>query len=168
MLALSFNSCSKDDGDGDNVEYNKFTINNNTYELTSGFMEYYGYDNDHNDLKNAASIMIYIGYNSWEEVENAFDRGEAAGVEITVNVPKTSTKLVAGTYPFNPNSGIAFNCIGGFADEGEDDHKFTEGIVTVSVSGDIYTIKVDCTLDNGGAVKGTYKGTLNWFDETLD
>ncbi len=53
-----------------------------------------------------------------------------------------------------------------FADEQGDEYDFTGGTVTVAVSGNTYTIKIDCTLESGGTVKGTYKGELNWYDES--
>ena len=48
--------------------------------------------------------------------------------------------------------------------------KITGGTVKISVAGvgdmAIYSIAIDCTLENGGKVKGTFRGTLKWYDRT--
>ena len=80
-------------------------------------------------------------------------------------VPNGNTKLVAGTYNLN-NNHKAFTHYDGYVEIGnsEDDFDITGGTIKVAISGDTYTITIDCTLNGGGTAKGIYKGALLWED----
>jgi hypothetical protein len=53
-------------------------------------------------------------------------------------------------------------------DVDDDEFEFTDGTISVSKSGNEYTITIDCTSENGKRITGFYKGTLRYFDWTVD
>lgn len=145
LLAITFNSCSKDD-DGGNGEVNKITFNGKSYDITGGRMHYFGQD------EKATNIdLVLLAQNG-------------AYLEIEMYVPNGNTKLVAGKYNLNTNS-TEFTYSDSYAvDENDNDYEITGGTIEIAVSGDTYTITVNVTLSSGGTAKGTYKGGLAWVD----
>ena len=160
LLALSFNACDKnnDDGGGDETN-NVFTINGKSYELSVGIMEYFG-ETD----ANTANVDLIL----------ETDRNDTNGINFEMFIPKNEKKLVAGTYTLKTDassmsySDSSFAWTDGDPNEDESGNYFsaTGGTVTVAVSGNTYTITVNCTLEGGGTVKGTYKGALSWADHS--
>lgn len=147
------------------IEYNKFTIIGDTYEVSegNGAMHYWGdyYDN------NTDNVILGILFGNVPEISS---------IEINFLVPIGNDRLVAGTYNFSQDytqftyapedSVIRFygNSIS---------YCIKEGTVKISVSGTgenaIYTIEINCTLEDEdgnvtGTVTGTYRGTLGWRD----
>lgn len=59
LLAVTFNSCSKDD-DGDGGKDNQFTIKGQTYEITEGIMEYVGNYYSENSINSDLSVCINL------------------------------------------------------------------------------------------------------------
>jgi len=148
LLALSFNACS--DKDDDNPTENKLTINGKNYDLSGGSMHYYG-SNENEDAINVDLVLRATN---------------GAYLELEMFVSNGNTKLVAGTYNLNPNF-KEFTYSDSYAvDENDNDFEITGGTIKVAVSGDTYTITINCNLKGGGTAKGEYKGSLTWSDDS--
>jgi len=143
----------------DGVWVNRFNVNGSTYNLYSGQVDYCGH------FFNASTENV------WLQLANMY--GEWIAVDMLV--PNGNNKLVAGTYTFNPNGATApaytfvNNDYTSYAHDIDGNRlRMTAGTVKVSITGTgdnaVYTIAIDCSLENGGSVKGTYRGTLKWYD----
>ena len=159
----SFGSGSdRDIGVVDGVRLNRFDVNGETYTITRGGMDYWG------NYFNAATDNIFLGLTT----------GNNEWIALDMLVPNGNNRLVAGTYTFSTATGASIaaytfvdnNYTSYIQDADNNKLKITGGTVKISVTGTgdnaIYTILIDCTLENGGIVKGIYRGTLKWYDLT--
>ena len=119
--------------------------------------------------------MFYYGHhysNSANNVDlNLYSESEEIYFEMFV--PNGQNRLVEGTYNLNSNYEQFTYHIGAlFTDDSV--YYVTGGTVKISVSGSgddaEYTIIFDCILSDentgaAGTLKGTYTGTLEWYDE---
>jgi hypothetical protein len=149
----------------DGVRLNRFDVNGETVQPWRGAMNYYG------PFFNASTENLQLGIASIYNEGLVFD----------MLLPRGSTRLVAGTYTFTASTESSWNTLPAFTftdneytsfvqDAEGGRLKITGGTVKVVISGTgdtaVYTIAVDCTLDGGGTAKGTYRGTLTWYDES--
>ena len=139
----------------DGVRLNRFEVNGNTYLPYFGGTDYWGH------FFNASTENISL---------TLFTLNSEA-IAIDMLVPNGNDKLVAGTYTFNANGATApaYTFVDNdytsyVRDTAGNKLKMTAGTVKISFTGTgdnaVYTIAIDCTLENGGKVKGTYRGTL--------
>ena len=142
------------------IDYNKFTIAGKTYELSEGEMSFYG---NYYSI-NSNNVDLWLG-------------GTDAEIFIEMFVATSANRLVAGTYNMADNySPLTFHAGGAFIDGEYEYYYITGGTVKIAISGTgddaIYTITIDCTIEDedenaAGTIKGTYRGTLEWFDESM-
>ena len=145
LLAITFNSCSKDDG-GDDLVDNKFTISGKTYEVTKAYYDYYSHEEISDNMLLAISLETKEGV--YIDIDDIF-------------VPNSNTKLVAGTYTHNKSKADFTFWHGEIYDDSIDYEEIVKGgTVKVAIADNTYTITINCTLESGGTIKGTYKGTL--------
>ncbi|MDR2037329.1 MAG: InlB B-repeat-containing protein [Bacteroidales bacterium] len=145
----------------DGVRLNRFEANGKTLHPYRGGMDYWGH------FFNAATENVFIGlttiYGEW--------------IALDMLVPDGRNRLVAGTYTFGTagTSAVAYTFVDNdytsyVQDADGNKLKMTGGTVKVTVTGTgddaVYTITVDCMLENDGKVKGTYRGPLKWYDLT--
>lgn len=141
--------CNKGD---DEVNYNRFSVNGMTQQITGGGMWYYG-----NKYSQRAETVWLELYSENKTI-----------ISLNMFVPTGQTKLAAGTYTLDEYH-TQFTFPGGEVSDAEGNaFGIIGGTMQVSVSGSgdtaVYTVNVDCTI-TGGTVKGVYRGTLTWKDE---
>ena len=145
----------------DGVRLNRFDVNGSIYQPFTGLITYWGH------FFNSSTENVYLGLPTISD----------EWITVDMLVPNGNNKLVAGTYTFNSDGATApaFTFVNddntSYAEDAAGNKlNITAGTVKVSVTGTgdnaIYTIAIDCTLENGGKVKGTYRGKLTWTDET--
>ena len=165
VFAMSVIGC--DEGDGEPVYDNKFTINGEEHKLTYGKILYFG---NYYPESPAVNIDFVLYSEKPSEDEDAAEPEIIAYFELFV--PPGNFTLVNGTYNFTE---VLDNMYPAFSFPYVDVNlqKFAKsGTVKVAVSGNvsnpIYTITVDCVLDcpcdehSDGYIKGTYHGPLDW------
>ena len=98
--------------------------------------------------------------------------GEGACVSLRLASPDTAV-LEPGVYVYSANrdeytfqghSTVSYNT----RDDSPVSNDLTEGKVTVSREGDVYSIDFDCKTSFGGSIVGSYKGPLKAFDIRKD
>ncbi|MGB3616645.1 MAG: hypothetical protein WBA12_00875 [Catalinimonas sp.] len=154
-------SCRENDPEPEN----RFVFDGDTYELTKGFLEDFGYNGIFSGEETYGfDVMLIsdgINYNA------ASEDFEGSGSLVFMDLSSTlENDLVAGTYRFSSSRG-AFSLVDGvvgvnynIADETGELLDVIGGEVTVSVDGADYTFDFDLTLDNNTTVEGRYVGTL--------
>jgi len=160
MTVVGCDDGSTSSSGGDNV----FTISGKTYGIVGGEMMHYGHY--YSTSANNVDLVLFS-----EDVYIYFE----------MFVPVANNRLVAGTYSLSQAANEdfpPFTYAYGATGTEDFDYSVTGGTVQVSVSGSgnnaVYTITIDCTLINddtgaaAGTMKGTYKGTLDWEDESIE
>jgi len=164
-------SCNKDDDD-DNAPKNNVSFDGETYELSSGFLEFYGQNDDNSadfDVILASSEIVY------DETEDEFT-GTGEAVYLDLNSPSL-TELAAGTYSYDglyysdpeairqPNTFVDAGLFLNYNVATENGAIYysdenSTGTVVVAKSGSTYTITFNFTVDEGKEVRGKFEGPL--------
>ncbi len=175
LAATLLLGCKKDD-DNNSKTKNYFKVGDTEYDLSAGILENYGTDDNNSwhygfntDLTlYSEGLTLQAEDDDWELV------GEGHGIYFEL-FSTTGNALDTEDYVFT----LTEPCpIGTFDDGGctinydseqeensdEEDFDFAGGTVSVSKSGNEYTITIDCTSENGKRITGFYKGTLRYFD----
>ena len=146
----------------DGVRLNRFVVNSSIiFDPYRGQVDYCGH------FFNTSTENV------WLELFTISDER----IAIDMLVPNGNNRLVAGTYTFNSSGATApaFTFVNNdytsyVQDASGIRARMTAGTVKVSITGTgdnaVYTIAIDCTLENGGKVSGTYRGKLTWRDAT--
>lgn len=147
-------ACSKDDnGNKDNDKpTNTLTLGGEDYVIDGGIITYYG------DFYSDDAENIYL---------RLYTENETANIYLDLMVPNGSKTLVPGKYNF----GTAYEPFTILEDESEvgEDGEIVAGItggsITVSKSGDIFTITFDLGT-TAGKLTGKCEKALEWEDES--
>ena len=156
ITVIIFSACG-------NEPDNFFSINGITYRLYKGEMYYKGPvipDRSNN-------IELYLFYEDENDYEEIF---------LDLYIPDGNNRLVEGTYNLTYNY-EPFTCSYGEIQIEKDRrllfyYRITGGTLQVSVTGSgddaIYTINIDCNIEDQNGltetVRGTYRGTIAWFE----
>lgn len=175
LASSMFISCDKDDDDN---EKNHFTSGGKEYALTQGAFENYGLtdtaDYEH-DGYNLDLFLFSDGFTISTDSDGEMDvTGTGQYLYFELFTSKGS-EFDSREYTFNDSVPYP---VGTF-DYGEfnlnysediDDNEIeiTSGKVTISKDGDMYSISIDCVDENKNAVTGFYKGSLKYFDYTVE
>ena len=152
LLACTFNSCSDEKGDSGGGADSKFSIAGKECTVTKGYEIYCG------DYYHTGTI---------ENVDLILKFQDGSYLYIEMNVPRNSTKLVAGTYDLSSDYKALTYSYGYLSDQDDTNQPdITGGPITIAVANGVYTVTVDCTLENGDKVQGKYRGPLEWVDES--
>ena len=129
-----------------------------------GYFEYAGKTHS---IKEAEQIFYghYFGENS-NNVSLIFATAEHY-IFIDLFVPNSSTRLVEGTYEAD-NSYEEFTVSQGLVlkDESTILYRMIDGTLTVKLSGNVYTIGMEGTLEDNTSITGKFIGRINWVDGT--
>lgn len=182
MTATAFVSCdpNNDGKDDDDTVYNEFAFDGRTYDFSAGFggIEFWG-DYYENGLANDVPISLFMN-----DEENEGD----ISIIVDMLVPVGKDRPVVGTYTFDDSlepftftyedeySYVELNNVVYEDDEDDEEFAMTGGtvkVLSIVGTGDdaVYTIEVDCTLEDeagasAGSIQGTWRGTLEWYDES--
>lgn len=170
LSGIFFIACNKDDDD--NGTKNSVSFDGETYELSTGFIEEYGQNDDNSadfDIIFASSGIVY------DEKEDEYT-GTGEAIYLDLNSPSL-TELAAGTYTYDglyysdpdatrqPNTFVDAGLFIGFNIETENGATYwsdenSTGTVKISKSGSTYTIEFTFTVDGGKEVRGYFEGPL--------
>jgi hypothetical protein len=165
VIILLFISCKKNSDQSSITTSSKFTYDGNEYSLDKGYIHPdVGTRFDVSFFSSSVSVMASAGL--------LVLNGPGAGFLLTLD-STTPTELVTGTYKWpsqtTPGSPmIAFaqmgrsNEITNTISGGFRDAEYGTGSVTVSKSGQEYTIEFSLSID-GKTASGKYIGTLNSY-----
>lgn len=178
LISSFLMSCSKDDNETTSKNY--FKINDVEYNLSDGILyswdetydannpDYYGYEQALQLWSKDLSLQIdNDGYPS------------LSGKGLIVDFEMFSTTKVSldnGDYTISSTSPYPINSIseGMYSVDFEDIEdcnctpvSLTNGKITISKSGNDYSISIDCTNEYGDKITGLYKGTLHYIDAML-
>jgi hypothetical protein len=175
IVSTLFIGCDKDDDDKTSKK-NYLKIGDKEYDLSAGILEnygthkswHYGYNNDL--LLYSAGLSLIKEDDDWYLT----GKGHAIYFEMFSN---SGNSLNNGDYTFSstePHPIGTFN-EGGYvinfdSETGDDEGEVNilSGKLSVSKSGNEYSITINCTDKNGIKITGFYKGTLHYFDFTVD
>ncbi|MCC8018449.1 MAG: hypothetical protein LIO85_01565 [Rikenellaceae bacterium] len=162
LCAVSLAACSDDDDDEGGASKNpnhpgtnKVLALGQVYTLLGGGQEYYG--NEYND--DATTFDVYLV-------------SDGLQIELEMHQANGSETLAAGTYTVKKGDYSK-----GFISDAYVD-RYGHGLeeiyvdiadgttVTISVSGETYTIEIDGKLADGTDIVGNYTGKLDWFTYT--
>jgi len=153
-----FASC---DNNGGAVSY--FTYDGNTYELATAVIERGG---ENTGPGESGYYVNFAAASSGMDIINLTGTGD--GLSLDLN--SSSYDLVAGTYTWSTtnveNTVVDAMIVLNYnlaTDEGTT-HFATTATVTVSVSGDTYTVEFTLTLENAKTVKGIWIGPATVVD----
>lgn len=178
LASILLLSCSKNEDD-DVSQKNYLKIGETEYVLSKGTCENYGqmedeewqYDGYNLDLTlfsagftistdsdgymDALGSSQVIYFEMFSSKENEFDNRDYTF--------SSSEPYPVGTFDYGDF------CIS-YSDENEDNNyiEISSGKVTISKSDNIYSITIDCKSENGDKIKGFFKGTLQYFDYTVE
>lgn len=173
ILSILFIGCDNDDdenSDGTTLTSNYIEYLGTQYELTDGFLDYYGLLADTLDAYNF-DLYLYSGFTISSGY--FYGTGHLFVVEI---FSSDSTDLAVSEYGYDSDgTGDADTY-----DYGEMYLNYnitnytgtltyiTDGAITVTANGDEYEIDISCTDINGNSITGNYTGSLDLYDETED
>ncbi|MFY0625469.1 MAG: hypothetical protein JXR07_04185 [Reichenbachiella sp.] len=165
-----FISCGGEDDEDNTPEIaNHMIIDGVEYDLSAGFIENYGTDSWHegyntdltlysegisvvnNELVGAGHIIYFEMFSSTSSSLDSDDYNYSS------NEPHPIGTFDYGLYLVNGNFET---------EEVEDIDDITEGTVSVSLTGNEYSITFDCVSFGEKEMSGYYKGTLEFFDYT--
>ncbi|MCG8699993.1 MAG: hypothetical protein MI922_18200 [Bacteroidales bacterium] len=176
LASTMFISCDKDDDDEN--EKNHFTSGGKEYTLTQGAFENYGLT-DTADLKhdgyNLDLVLLSDGFTiSTDSVGDMDITGTGQYIYFELFTSKGTefdsreyTYSESIPYPIGTFDYSEFNL--NYSEDIDDNEiEITSGKVTISKDGDMYSISIDCIDENNNAVTGFYKGTLKYYDYTVE
>ncbi|MGB1242498.1 MAG: hypothetical protein ACPG49_08255 [Chitinophagales bacterium] len=162
FIALS-PSCKKDDASPNNQ--NQFTLNEESFEISKGFIEEYGSNgNDSYDF-DVSLVSSDINYN---QTEGDFS-GTGNVIYLDLNT-SSENGLVSGTYNYSDDRDtftlVAAAVATNYDTENETGSNFavTGGSVDVDVDGSNVSFEFNLTISNNATVTGSFKGSLLSID----
>ncbi|MCY1719764.1 hypothetical protein OU798_05385 [Prolixibacteraceae bacterium Z1-6] len=171
LLAVTLiSSCNKDDEETATSNYLK--IADAEYDLSAGLLENFGTDNWYYGY--LGKLILYSkGLSLQIDEENHYEfigKGDAIyfvlfssseDVLDNANYVFTSTEPYSiGTF-YEAGYTINFDTEDWDADESDD---IVSGTVSISKSGNVYSISINCTGENSEKITGFYEGTLRYFN----
>jgi hypothetical protein len=176
-MSMLFSSCDKNEDDF--ISNNYLKIDNSTYDLSSGILDYFASEiEDENCVSYCATLGLYTdGFITDDAIatDDVYGKGHLIIFSMTTS---SSEKLVDGTYTFSeliPSPTMTFD--EGFylinyelsenqdIDEAESGGVVKDGKILVSKTDDEYTIEIDCVGENGETITGYYEGKLRYVVE---
>jgi len=171
LSLIIFAGCKKDKKESSFNNYIKY--DGKTYPIDQGVIENFGrWDED-----EGYNLDLYILSNgitlqeSGGEITGVTGNGHVIYFEMFSNSP---TQLDNGNYNYDEWSWEAGTFDYGWIslnydaalDDSEIDQDIEGGTVTVSKTGDIYKITINCTDEDGKSVTGYFEGTLKYYDSS--
>ena len=156
-LAVALTSC----GDDEKKVQSKFTFKGKDYELTRGFAEFDGIYTAGAD-KYYYWILVLTSSGITVDDDEEF-QGTGDAVIIEIRAKNDDSFVPAGSYEFDDDLAYGYGVYVNFnpATGAGSGYTDIEDIsITVSKSGNTYTINFTITLGDGSVVTGTYKGDL--------
>ena len=170
--------CDKDDDDKTGTK-NYLKIGDTEYDLSAGILENYGTDDDNSwHYGYNTDLTLYsAGLSLQIDEDDDYDvTGKGHGIYFEM-FSNSGNSLNNGDYIFSSTEPYPIGTFagGGYVinyDSENDDYEgegdIVSGKVSVSKSGSEYSITINCTDENGAKITGFYKGTLRYFDYTVD
>ncbi|MFW5793493.1 MAG: hypothetical protein ACOCWC_04345 [Bacteroidota bacterium] len=176
IVSILFVGCDKDDDNTNKKNYLK--IGDKEYDLSAGILLNYGLDDDNSWYYGYNNdLLLYSPGLSLIEEDDDWDltgKGHLVYFEMFSN---SGNSLNNGDYTFSstePHPIGTFD-VGEYIinydpenDDYEEEVDIQDGKVSVSKSENEYSITINCTDENGIKITGFYKGTLHYFDCTVD
>lgn len=172
-------SCNKDDEDNDVSPKNHLKIGETEYVLSKGTCENYGQMEDDAWQYDGYNLDLTLFSSDFTISTDSYGKLDASGSGQLIYFEMFSSKrnefdsrdytfsssepYSVGTFDYS-NFSINYSV-------NNDDAELTEitsGKVTISKSGSEYSITINCISENGESVTGFFKGSLQYFDYTVD
>lgn len=188
LASLLFISCSKDDDNTIEINATKTSLNylkigNAEYDLSAGVFENYGIDKNNKSYHGySTDLMLYSKDLSLQKNEKDFFMFAGKGHAIYFEMFSSSGKeLNNGDYVFSSKAPFQIGAIdkGGLIQnlnfdynryypiDPKDKSEITDGKISISKTGDEYSITINCVCENGIEINGYYQGTLPCIDWPL-
>jgi hypothetical protein len=159
VVAVIFIFATCDNGDAGSY----FTYDGNTYELATAVIERGG---ENTEPGESGYFISFAAASAGMDIINLTGTGDGIGLDLN----SSSYDLVAGTYTWSTTNVentvvdamivINYNLA---TDEGTA-YLAIDATVTVSVSGDTYTVEFTLTLENAKTVTGIWEGSATVVD----
>ena len=161
-LVVVFSSCSDDEKD----PAGQFTYDGESHNLTKGFGEVDDVTQIGDDIYYDWNILLSSNGISYNEDEDDYV-GTGDAVTLWISVLNDDTFLPSGTYEYDEDTGDSYGIYIDFNVEigaGESYEDVDDTSITISKSGDTYTINFTITLGDGSEVTGSYNGSITRVD----
>jgi len=157
-LVVGFSACKDDD----DTPPGKFTHDGKTYDLARAFATLWDSWTSGDDTYYAWDLYLTSSGINYDETEEEFT-GEGEAVLLTIYALNDDSFVPVGTYNsaddecWSDGVYVDFNVETGDGDEFED---FDSVTVTITKSGDTFTIEYTIEFTDGDTVTGSYKGSI--------
>ncbi len=174
LLGITFNGCKKETN---SMGESYLVIGDTSFDLKNGILMNLGMVDAEEGIYGLELLLLSDGFTfEFNEDSSDFDvSGKGNGISFTLfsdEMTLTSgTFTFANAYPFEAGTFAYASYVLGYDSEEDDfdeEDDIVSGKVTVTKSGNTYTIKIECTSESGNTVSGTYKGSLEMFDLSED
>ncbi len=171
-------SCDKDEDD-DVSQKNYLKIGETEYVLSKGMYENYGqmeWEGWQYDGYNLDLTLFSSGLTNSTDSEGYTDLSGSGQVIYFEMFSSKGNEFDSRDYTFSSSEPYPVGTFdyGEFCISYSDDNEvnnwidISSGKVTISKSGDTYSITIDCKSENGDNIKGFFKGTLQYIDRTVE
>lgn len=158
-LFIGLSSCSDDDN---NEPAGKFTLDGTSHNLSKAYGGINFIDEVGDDTYYDWSIILVSSGISYDNDEEGFV-GTGEAVILWISVLNDDTFIPPGNYKYSDDTG---DCDGIYVDfnvetlDGEAYEDADDASITISKSGNTYTINFTITLEDETVVTGSYKGSI--------
>jgi hypothetical protein len=182
LLGLFLGGCGNDDGteglagDENLNKKNHFKVGNTEYELSDGSLENYGEDvyGEWHEGYNLDLLLVSKNLKITQREDGGMDVTGSGNAIYFEFFTSEGSSLDNGDYehgaadffPVGTYDYASYYIDVDTGEEEDNDVRISTGKITVKRDGQEYELTIDCKDEDGKAVTGYYKGTLQYFDYT--